>query len=197
MAFLPDDEGILITERPGRLLFLNNRDTKEVSGLPEIAPGGQGGLLDIIADNDFQTNRFIYFSYTEPGPGGYSTAAARAEFRNLQLDNLRVIFSADPKSRGTIHFGSRLLMAPSIAPSGMTFYNGSLLPLWRGDLFVGALAGKHLRRIVLDKNGVVRQQILLENEIGKIRDVAAGPDGALYLLTDERRGKRYWMTPYR
>ena len=83
---------------------------------------------------------------------------------------------------------------PSIAPSGMAFYDGTAFPAWRGDLFVGALVGRHLRRLVLDGTRVVRQEMLLEG-FGRIRDVRQGPDGLLYLLTDERDGEMLRLEP--
>lgn len=85
---------------------------------------------------------------------------------------------------------------PSIAPSGMTFYDGALFPQWRGDLFVGALAGQHLRRIDLGADGkVLGEQKLLEELGARIRDVRTGPDGALYLLTDEPEGRLLRVAP--
>ncbi|MGB5705900.1 MAG: PQQ-dependent sugar dehydrogenase [Arenicellales bacterium] len=86
---------------------------------------------------------------------------------------------------------------PSIAPSGMTFYSGSLFPQWDGDLFVGALKGAHLRRLELDGDTIVAQEALL-NELGeRIRDVRQGPDGYLYILTDLARpnGKLLRLEP--
>ena len=84
---------------------------------------------------------------------------------------------------------------PSIAPSGMAFYTGTGFPRWRGDLFVGALAGRHLRRVVLRGGAVVAQEVLLEDRLGRIRDVRQGPDGRLWLLTDEARGGLYRIEP--
>ena len=84
---------------------------------------------------------------------------------------------------------------PSIAPSGMAFYTGTEFPRWRGDLFVGALAGRHLRRVVVRDGAVVGQEVLLEGSVGRIRDVRQGPDGRLWLLTDERRGALYRLEP--
>ncbi len=74
---------------------------------------------------------------------------------------------------------------PSIAPSGMAFYDGALFPAWRGDLFVSALAGAQVRRIDLDAAGAVQgQEILLQELEGRFRNVVQGPDGALYLLAE-------------
>jgi glucose/arabinose dehydrogenase len=72
---------------------------------------------------------------------------------------------------------------PSIAPSGMMFYTGDLFPEWKGNLFVGALAGQQLVRLVLNGERVVAEEKLLLDLKQRIRDVRQGPDGAVYLLT--------------
>jgi aldose sugar dehydrogenase len=77
---------------------------------------------------------------------------------------------------------------PSIAPSGMAFYAGERFPRWKGDLFVGALRDQMLVRLRLDGAKVVKEERLLKNALGRIRDVRAGPDGFLYLLTDDSNG---------
>jgi glucose/arabinose dehydrogenase len=76
---------------------------------------------------------------------------------------------------------------PSIAPSGLTFYTGELFPTWKGDLFAGALAGSRLVRLRLDadKQRVTEEEDLLGDLGERIRDVVQGPDGALWLLTDD------------
>jgi aldose sugar dehydrogenase len=77
---------------------------------------------------------------------------------------------------------------PSIAPSGMAFYTGNRFSRWRGDLFVGALRDQMLVRLTLDGEKVVKEERMLKNVLGRIRDVRNGPDGYLYLLTDESNG---------
>jgi len=84
---------------------------------------------------------------------------------------------------------------PSIAPSGMAFYTGERFPRWRGNLFVGALKDQLLVRLELDGDKVTREERLLKGELGRIRDVRAGPDGLIYLLTDEFRGKLVRLEP--
>jgi glucose/arabinose dehydrogenase len=71
---------------------------------------------------------------------------------------------------------------PSIAPSGMAFYTGDLFPEWRGNLFVGAMAGRHLVRLVLDGERVVAEEKLLEELDLRVREVRQGPEGALYVF---------------
>jgi glucose/arabinose dehydrogenase len=84
---------------------------------------------------------------------------------------------------------------PSIAPSGMTFYTGDKFPRWRGDLFVGALRDQMLVRLRLDGEKVVREERMLQGVLGRIRDVRQGPDGLLYLLTDEKNGVLVRLEP--
>ena len=77
---------------------------------------------------------------------------------------------------------------PSIAPSGMAFYTGDKFPKWKGDLFVGSLKFRLLVRLKLEGDKVVKEERILEGVLGRIRDVRAGPDGLIYLLTDENPG---------
>jgi glucose/arabinose dehydrogenase len=84
---------------------------------------------------------------------------------------------------------------PSIAPSGMAFYDGALFPAWKGSLFVGALAGQMLVRLSLDGDKVTGEERLLQGIRERIRDVRAGPDGALYLLTDNNAGRILKIVP--
>jgi glucose/arabinose dehydrogenase len=84
---------------------------------------------------------------------------------------------------------------PSIAPSGAVFYTGALFPDWHGNLFVGALAGQALHRLVLDGDKVVGEEILLADLGARIRDVRQGGDGALWLLTDETQGRVLRVVP--
>jgi glucose/arabinose dehydrogenase len=84
---------------------------------------------------------------------------------------------------------------PSIAPSGMTFYTADRAPQWRGNLFVGALAGRHLARLVLDGEEVTAEEQLLKDLNERIRDVRQGPDGAIYVATDSPNGRILRVTP--
>lgn len=73
---------------------------------------------------------------------------------------------------------------PSIATSGMAFYTGDRFPKWKHDLFVGGLAGQQLAHLRFDGNRKISVEPLLQNAVGRIRDVRNGPDGYLYLLID-------------
>lgn len=85
----------------------------------------------------------------------------------------------------------------SIAPSGMTFYTGKQFPLWQGNLFLAALAGRALVRLEVNGTEVVHEERLLEDFGERIRDVRQGPDGHLYLLTDASNGALLRLDPIR
>jgi aldose sugar dehydrogenase len=324
MAFLPGGE-ILITERAGRVRMVRDGvlEPEPIEGVPEVYASGQGGLLDVALDPGFASNRVIYLSYAASGDAGKSTRVARARLGEGRLEDLKVIFTAEPLVDSSHHFGSRLAFdreghlyitvgergdgeraqdlgqdngkvirlypdgsvpednpfvgvagarpeifsyghrnaqglaiypetgipwvhehgarggdevnvvrpganygwpvitygidysgapigegthkagmaqpihywVPSIAPSGMAFYQGDAFPKWQGDLFVGALAGELLVRLELDGGRVVAEERLLEGTLGRIRDVRVGSDGLLYLLTDESDGGLYRLEP--
>ena len=84
---------------------------------------------------------------------------------------------------------------PSIAPSGMAFYQGDAFKGWQGDLFIGALALTHLNRLDMEDGKIVGEERLLEDKGWRIRDVRSGPDGFLYLLTDAPNGKLVRLEP--
>lgn len=84
---------------------------------------------------------------------------------------------------------------PSIAPSGMAYYDGQAFPKWRGSIFVGALRDQLLVRLSLDGDRVTGEERLFAGSFGRIRDVRQGPDGLLYLLTDERNGRLIRLEP--
>jgi glucose/arabinose dehydrogenase len=84
---------------------------------------------------------------------------------------------------------------PDIAPAGIAFYTGKLFPAWQGDLFVSALAGKALVRLVMKDDRVIGEQRLLTELDARIRGVLQGPDEALYVLTDGTSGKILRLVP--
>ncbi|MBO6901118.1 MAG: PQQ-dependent sugar dehydrogenase [Rhizobiaceae bacterium] len=320
LEFLPDGAA-LVTERPGRLRILEKGElSAPLSGVPQVADSGQGGLLDLALANDFASSGTIYMSYAEPGPGGAGTAIARATLvrgETPALQNVRIIFSMEKKSGAGQHFGSRIVVAPdgtlfftigdrgdreraqdfsdhagavlriapdgsipagnpwpgeaeiqpelwskghrnpqgavwdplteslwtvehgarggdevnqpqaglnygwpvisygrhysglkigvgteaegyeqplfywdpSIAPSGMTVYDGDMFPEWQGDFLIGALRAELVVRLERDANGnIVGEERLFDGFFGRIRDVKVAPDGAIWLLTDESDG---------
>ena len=86
---------------------------------------------------------------------------------------------------------------PVIAPSGMAFYSGAMFPAWRNSLFIGGLGSTNLVRLTLKGDQVVGEERLLQDmqPRERIRDVVQGPDGALYLLTDNAKGRVLKLVP--
>lgn len=84
---------------------------------------------------------------------------------------------------------------PVIAPSGMAFYTADLFPQWKNNLFIGGLVSQALVRLELDGERVTKEERLLQDMRQRIRDVRAGPDGALWLLTDSANGRLLRLTP--
>lgn len=330
VGFLPGDR-FVVTEKPGRIRIVA-KDGKlgaPLAGLPAIAAGGQGGLLDVLVDADFRSNRTLYFCFSEPDAGGSanSTALARARLSSddTRLENLQIIFSQKPKVASRAHFGCRIVdrgdgtlyltlgdrfsrkedaqrldnhlgkivrirkdgsvpddnpyagrpgplpeiwsyghrngqgatlgpdgrlwmtehgpqggdeiniaqagrnygwpvitygenygggkigdgitakegmeqplhyWVPSIATSGMAFLTSDRYgAAWKGNLFVGSLKFGYLDRIELKDGKVVAEHKLLEDGRARIRDVKQGPDGLLYVLTDESNGKLLRLRP--
>ncbi|MBW3567487.1 MAG: PQQ-dependent sugar dehydrogenase [Proteobacteria bacterium] len=313
IAFLPDGH-VLVTERGGWLRLIENGELRleNITGVPDVFAQGQGGLLDVAVHPDYEDNGWIYLSYAEPGEGGAHTALMRARLdtETLTLVDQEPLFSGEPKTTDTRHFGGRIVLqegyvylsmgdrgvmdeaqnlgthngsivrlhddgripednpfvnqadalpetwsyghrntqglaihpadgtiwnnehgprggdeiniirragnygwpvitygvdydgtpisdetekegmeqpltwwTPSIAPSGLAFVTGNRYPGWQQNLMTGALAGQQLRRIVLDGEEVVHEEILLLG-IGRIRDVRMGPDGYLYFANE-------------
>lgn len=84
----------------------------------------------------------------------------------------------------------------SLAPSGMVFYTGEGISEWQNSLFVGSLYREQLHRLVLDENNeVAHEEVVLDGVVGRIRDVRQGPDGMLYVVTDEEDGGVYRLEP--
>lgn len=117
IAFLPDGRK-LVTERAGRLRIIDAAGRllpQAVEGVPEVVARGQGGLFDVLPHPRFAENGLIFLSYAEPGEGGQGTAVLRAklvgEGEAARLEDARVIFRLQPKSRTTHHFGGRLVWA--------------------------------------------------------------------------------------
>jgi aldose sugar dehydrogenase len=331
VGFLPEGR-FVVTERPGRMRVIeaDGKSGPPLAGLPAVAAGGQGGLLDVLVDSGFARNRTLYFCFSEPDPGGGSAnstalASARLSDDRSRLEDLKILFSQKPKVASVNHFGCRIVEAkdgtlfltlgerfsrmqdaqlldnhlgkivriqkdgsvpkdnpfvgkpgalpeiwsyghrngqgatlapdgrfwmtehgpqggdeiniplpgrnygwpvitygenygggkigegitakqgmeqplhywvPSIAPSGMAFLTSDRYgPAWKGNLFVGSLKFGYLDRIELDGEKVVAEHKLLSEGKARIRDVKQGPDGLLYVLTDESNGQLIRLMP--
>lgn len=84
---------------------------------------------------------------------------------------------------------------PVIAPSGMTFYEANLFPALKGSVLIGSMREQHVDRLVLKDGKVVGEERLFTDIGGRVRDVVTGPDGAIYVVTDEDDGKLIKITP--
>lgn len=114
MAFLPD-ERLLFTERAGTLRILEKDSTisEPLLGTPEVFAVGQGGMLDVALDPDFQQNNYIYLSFSEPGQDSTATTAlGRGIFENDRIRDFEIIFRMEPKVEGPNHFGGRIIFTP-------------------------------------------------------------------------------------
>ena len=328
LAFLPDGD-MLITEKSGQLRVLpkGGKPSEPVSGLPEIAARGQGGLLDVVLSPDFAKDRLIYLSFSEQDSEGMGTAVGRGRLSDDKqaLTDFEIIFRQTPKLSSGNHFGSRMVFdrdgylfvtlgennarsaaqdldklqgkvvrlnadgsIPSDNPfikqadaldaiwtygqrnpqglamnpatgviwssehgprggdevntvepgknygwplathginysgakipeakgksvdgtepplyvweaspaiSGMAFSVGKTYPQWDQSLFIGALKSQDVIRLQLDGDKFVAEERLLGDRGERVRDVRIGPDDALYVLTDESKGKLLRVTP--
>src|ERR1700704_4430232 len=98
IAFLPDGR-MLVTERPGRLRIVTNGklEPQPVAGVPEVFASGQGGLFDVVPHPEFAKNGLVYISYAASGAGGAGTELARGRLVGNHLENVEVLFKAEPK----------------------------------------------------------------------------------------------------
>ena len=197
VAFLPDGR-FLVTERPGRLRVVNadGQVQPAVQGLPEVAAGGQGGLLDVITDSAFASNRTIYFCFSEPGKGTTnSTALARARLSQdaKRLEDVTVIFSQQPKFSSTAHFGCRIVERP----------DGTLF-LTLGDRFsrrddAQTLDNHHGKVVRVAKDGAIPKDNPFVGKAGALPEIwsyghrnsqgaTLAPDGSLWTHEHGARG---------
>jgi hypothetical protein len=111
MAFLPGNEGILVTERPGRLRLVRGRrlDPQPIAGLPEIRGRGEGGLLDVALHPAFEQNRLVYFAYSKPGARGGTTALARGRLEDGHLVGVDDVFVAEAWGPLEVNYGGRIV----------------------------------------------------------------------------------------
>ena len=114
MAFLPERQGLLVTERPGRLRLVDLQGglSEPIGGVPAVYARGQGGLLDVALSPEFAQDRLVYLTYAEAGDGEYAGTAvgrARLSLDKRTLEGFEVIFRQLPKLSSGAHFGSRLV----------------------------------------------------------------------------------------
>ncbi|RYF66465.1 MAG: PQQ-dependent sugar dehydrogenase, partial [Cytophagaceae bacterium] len=112
---LPDGR-LLITEREGtmRIVTPAGKVGDAILGLPKVNPSGQGGLLGIRVDPAFETNRMVYWVFSEPSSEGNLTAVAKGKLSadEKKIEGATVIYRATPAYKGNLHYGGRILIAP-------------------------------------------------------------------------------------
>jgi glucose/arabinose dehydrogenase len=178
LAFLPDGR-FLVTERAGqlRLLAADGKALATVTGLPEIAAGGQGGLLDIVTDSDFARNRTLYFCYSEPAATGRASSTALASARmsadGARLENLKVLFSQKPKVASSAHFGCRIVEGRAPGANGQP--DGKLF-LTLGERFsrkddAQKLDNHHGKIVRINKDGSVPADNPFANQAGALPEI--------------------------
>lgn len=319
ISVMPDGR-FLITQKQGTMVILgaDGKLQKKITGLPEVDPSGQGGLLDVTLAPDFAKSRLVYWAYSAPQTKGVLLAIAKGKLaaNETTIEDQKVIYKATPAYNGKLQYGSRIVFDkngnlfvstgersgsdiriqaqylnsslgkilhltpdgkpvangpfagksdarpeiyayglrnpdglainpqtgelweaefgpkggdevniikpgknygwpiitygveysgrkvgegiqqkegmeqpvyywnPSISPGTIAFYNGDALAEWKGNLFVGALSGSHIIRLVIKDNKIVGEERLLENKGERFRDLVGGKDGALYAVTD-------------
>jgi glucose/arabinose dehydrogenase len=162
MDFLPDGR-MLITQKGGSMVIVSADGSSKtnVTGVPSVATGGQGGLLDIALDPDFATTPWIYFTYSEAGPGNGSspagTAVARAQLVGNALQNEAVIFRQSPKVTTNNHYGSRLAFRGDktlfITLGERQTYDNKNLNATRGALFPQDLTTTRGKVVRIQRDG--------------------------------------------
>jgi glucose/arabinose dehydrogenase len=144
---LPDGQ-FLVTERPGRLRLVSasGQIGEPIDGIPAVATGGQGGLLDVALSPTFANDRTIFWSFSEPREGGNGTAIARGVLSpdRRRVSDVRVIFHVEPTYNGRQHYGSRI----AFGSDGMlyaSFGERSDTPMRRYAQDLGSHLGKSIR----------------------------------------------------
>ncbi len=207
LAFLPEGK-FLLTERPGRMRVVSadGKLSEPLTGLPAIAAGGQGGLLDVVTDADFARNRTLYFCFSEPAAApaqGNSTALARAVLNAAQtgLEDVKVIFSQKPKFASTAHFGCRIVESRSPGVDGQP--DGKLF-LTLGDRFsreddAQTLDNHHGKIVRINKDGSVPADNPFVGRAGALPEIwsyghrnsqsaTIAPDGTLWMTEHGPQG---------
>ena len=181
-----NDDGSIPADNP----FVNKADAK-----PEIYTYGHRNPQGLIMASD---GRILAHEHGPKGGDEVNEIRAGANYGwpaiTYGIDYSGAIISELTQQTGMeqsiVHY------IPSIAPSGFTQYQGELFPEWQGDLFIGGLVSLQVRRIELDEQGGFGMQSKLFTELNaRIRDVATGPDGALYFVTDAAQGSLYRVIP--
>nr|MDP2192001.1 PQQ-dependent sugar dehydrogenase [Rhodoferax sp.] len=193
LAFLPEGR-FLVTERPGhmRVIEPGGKVGAALADVPDVAAGGQGGLLDVVLDTDFARNRTLFFCFSEPGARGNSTALARARLSDdrTRLEAVKLIFSQKPKVASSLHFGCRIVESRQNGkPDGMLFL--TLGERYQRKDDAQTLDNHHGKIVRIRKDGSVPADNPFTNRAGALAEIwsyghrnpqgaTLSPDGALW-----------------
>jgi glucose/arabinose dehydrogenase len=187
----------LVTERSGsmRVIDADGRVAPPLAGVPAVAARGQGGLLDVVLDSGFASNRMLYFCFSEPAAsgGGNSTALASAQLSadRSRLENLRILFSQKPKIQSSAHFGCRIVESRKDGqPDGMLFLTLGERFSQRED--AQTLDNHHGKIVRIQKDGGVPRDNPFVNQAGALPEIwsyghrnaqgaTLAPDGSLWM----------------
>ncbi|MBV8856745.1 MAG: PQQ-dependent sugar dehydrogenase [Acidobacteria bacterium] len=170
-----NDDGTVPADNP----FVNQPGAR-----PEIWTYGHRNSQGL----DFQPGTGLMFQ-TEHGPSGFDGPGGGDEVNIVERGKNYGWGEIDHRETREGMESPLLEYTPACAPASATFYRGSALPKFKGNFFFGCLRGQGLQRVVLDGRRVVSEERLFEGRYGRIREVAEGPDGALYFSTSNRDGR--------
>ncbi|MDQ3666927.1 MAG: PQQ-dependent sugar dehydrogenase [Acidobacteriota bacterium] len=170
-----NDDGSIPTDNP----FIGQQNAR-----PEIWSYGHRNAQGM----DWQPGTNLMFQ-TEHGPSGFDGPGGGDEVNVVERGkNYGWPLIHHKETRAGLE-APLLEYTPAVAPASGAFYRGSVFPQFRGNFFFGCLRGERIIRVVLDGRRVVSQEALLQGEYGRIREVAEGPDGAIYFSTSNQDGR--------
>jgi glucose/arabinose dehydrogenase len=170
-----NDDGTVPADNP----FVNQNGVR-----PEIWTAGHRNAQGL----DWQPGTNLMFQ-TEHGPSGFDGPGGGDEVNIVERGKNYGWPTIHHKETGGGLEAPLLEYTPAVAPASGMFYRGAMFPQFRGNFFFGNLRGQSIIRVVLDGRRVVSQERLLDKQYGRIRDVAEGPDGAIYFSTSNKDGR--------
>jgi glucose/arabinose dehydrogenase len=172
----------------GALPEIYSAGHRNPQGLAFVARGAPGGPPGgTLYAHEHGSKGGDELNVIRPGANyGWPVATASLDYNGARISPYRTLAGVTP---------ARVEWTPAIAPAGLAHYEGALFPAWRGSLFVASLKEKSVRRVPIADGAPGAQEILFRELDARMRDVRAGPDGALYLLTDDEAGRVLRVAP--
>lgn len=188
--------GAIVRLNPDGSVPVDNPFVNDDTARPEILSYGHRNVQGLVVDGK---DHIIIHEHGPKGGDEINLITAGTNYgwpiatTGLDYTGARVTpFETYPGTQPPI-----LEWTPSIAPSGMTRYNGTLFPRWQGDLLIGSLVDREVRRVALSADATQAEDVegLFDELDERIRDVRTGPEGAVYLLTDNAEGRVLRVMP--